>query len=363
MNERSRLKRRSLTLVGCGILLLCWTGSGWADEIRLKNGDRLTGGIVRGDRKTLQLKTEYAGVVTISMEAIERIVSEQPLYVALAEGTTIFGQLVPRAGGYEVVRKEAEAVPVESRAIEAIRSATEQATFERQRNPGWLDLWNGTIDFGYSLTTGNTRTNNLTLGGTLARQTSRDKTSLYATYINAQNKSQGIAETTANAIRGGGRFESSVSPRVSGFGFADLEYNQIQLLDLRTVLGGGLAWSAVKRERGQWQFFAGGSYNRESFATGAQRNSGEVLAGQDLTLQLNDRIHFRKRFQLFPNLTRTGQVRHTLDATVSTRITNWMNWSITTSNRYLSNPVSGARRNDLLLTTGVGISLRDLRFR
>ena len=117
------------------------------------------------------------------------------------------------------------------------------------------------------------------------------------------------------------------------------------------------------RERGQWQFFAGGSYNRESFATGVRRNSGEVLAGQDLTVQLNDRIHFRKRFQLFPNLTRTGQFRHTLDATVSTRITRWMNWSITTSNRYLSNPVSGARKNDLLLTTGVGISFRDLRFR
>ncbi len=364
MKEQATEKRgRIRILIGCGMLLLSWTGSGQADEVRLKNGDRLSGEIVRGDRKTLLLKTAYAGVVTISVEAIERIVSDQPVYVGVAEGATIFGQLVPREGGYEVVGKEARPIPVAARSIETIRSAAEQATFERLRNPGWLDLWNGEIDFGYSLTTGNTRTNNLTIGGTMGRQTSRDKTSLYATYINAQNKSRGIAETTANAIRGGGRYESSATSRLSSFGFADLEYNQIQLLDLRTVLGGGLAWSAVKRERGQWQFFAGGSYNRESFVTGDRRNSGEVLAGQDLTVQLNDRVHLRKRFQLFPNLTRTGQFRHTLDATVSTRITRWMNWSITTSNRYLSNPVSGARKNDLLLTTGVGISFRDLRFR
>jgi putative salt-induced outer membrane protein len=355
--------RRGSWLRGWSLLILL-TGGGFADEIRLKNGDRLSGSIVRGDQKVLILKTEYAGLVTISVEAIEQIVTAQSIYVSVAKGETLFGQLLAREGRYEVLGKEtASPVRVEAEAIEAIRSVAEQATFERLRNPGWLDLWNGGVDFGYSLTTGNTRTNNLTLGGTLGRQTPRDKTSFYATYINAQNKTRGIAETTANAIRGGGRYESSVSSRLSGFGFADLEYNQIQLLDLRTVLGGGLGWSVIKRERGQLQLFGGGSYNREAFATGLQRSSGEVLIGQDLTAQLNERIQFRERLQLFPNLTQSGEFRHTLDATLSTKITRWMNWSITASNRYLSNPVPGARNNDLLLTTGLGINFRNLRFR
>ena len=37
----------------------------FADQVSLKNGDRLTGTIVKSDAKTLVLKTEAAGDVTI----------------------------------------------------------------------------------------------------------------------------------------------------------------------------------------------------------------------------------------------------------------------------------------------------------
>ena len=36
----------------------------FADQVSLKNGDRLTGTIVKSDAKTLVLKTEAAGEVT-----------------------------------------------------------------------------------------------------------------------------------------------------------------------------------------------------------------------------------------------------------------------------------------------------------
>lgn len=41
-----------------------FTGTVLADEVTLKNGDRLTGTIVSSDTKTLVIKTEAAGVVT-----------------------------------------------------------------------------------------------------------------------------------------------------------------------------------------------------------------------------------------------------------------------------------------------------------
>lgn len=344
-----------------GICLI--SAAALADEIKLKNGDRLSGSIVKADGKTLTLKTDYAGVVTIAVEAIAQISTDQPLYVALAEGRTIMGQIATREGKYEVTGKEAAPVMVEPAGIEAIRSQPEQTAYERLQRPSWLELWNGGMDFGYSLTTGNTRTNNLALGANLGRQTRRDKTSLYAAFINAKNNSKGVTETTANAIRGGGRYEIGVTSRISAFGFADFEYNEIQLLDLRAVLGGGLGYYAVKNDRVQLQFFGGGSYNRESFSTGLKRNSAEILTGQDLSLRLSDRMMFKERFQFFPNMTESGEYRHTFDASLSTKITSWMNWSITASNRYLSNPVAGAKNNDLLLTTGVGISFSNLRFR
>lgn len=334
-----------------------------ADEVKLKNGDKLTGTIIKADAKTLTLKTDYAGAVTISTDAIAEVVSNEPLYVALNDGKTLVGKVATSGGKYEVETKETGKASGEMSAVQAIRSPAEQTAYERLQKPSWFDLWNGGLDFGYSLTTGNTRTNTLALGANLGRQTRRDKTSLYAAYINAKNKNNGTTETTANAIRGGGRYEISVTNRLFTFGFADFEYNQIQLLDLRSVLGGGLGYYAVKNDRVQLQLFGGGAYNRENFSTGLQRNSGEVFLGEDFQLRVSDRVTFKERFQLFPNLTNRGEYRHTFDSSLTTKVTNWMTWNVTASNRYISNPPPGSKNNDLLLTTGIGVSFTNFNFR
>jgi len=347
---------------------LCLSGLGTsaqvlADEIKLNNGDRITGAILKADGKTLTVKTDYAGTVTISTEAIAQISSEQPLYFALREGKTVVGTVATKEGKYEVSTKDANMIPLERGEVQAIRSKPEQDEYERSLSPGWLDRWSGGLDFGYSLTTGNTRTNTLALGSNLNRQTARDKTSLYAAYINAKNKNKGVTETTANAIRGGGRYEIGLTNRISSFSFADFEYNEIQLLDLRAVLGGGLGHYLLKSERAQFQVFGGGAYNRENFSDGTTRNSGEILAGEELSLKLSDRVLFRERLQFFPNLTNTGEYRVTFDASLNTKLTRWLSWQFTASNRYLSNPVLGSKNNDLLLTTGIGVAFSNFSFR
>lgn len=345
------------------VLMIVSVTSALADEVRLKNGDRLTGTIVKSDGKSLVLKTDYAGAVTISADQIERITSEQPLYFALADDKTVVGKVEAREGKYEVETKDAGKVEVAAGEVKAIRSEAEHEAYIASLNPSWFDRWNGGLDFGFNLTTGNTRTNTIALGSNLSRVTSRDKTALYAAFINAKNRNNGVTETTANAIRGGGRYEIGLTKRLSAFGFGDFEYNEIQLLDLRSVLGGGLGYDVIKNDRVVLQAFGGGSWNRENFSTGLRRNSGEILAGQDLTLRLSTRMLFKERFQYFPNMTETGEYRLTFDSTLSTKITSWMNWNVTVSDRYLSNPPLGSKNNDLLFTTGVGVSLTNFSFR
>ena len=60
-----------------------------ADQIRLKNGDQLSGQIIKADGKTLTLKTDYAGAINVSIQSIEQITSDQQLYVALNDGRTV----------------------------------------------------------------------------------------------------------------------------------------------------------------------------------------------------------------------------------------------------------------------------------
>ena len=56
------MKKMGMVLFLFGIL---FAGVAHADEVTLKNGDRLTGTIVRSDAKVLMIKSDFAGDVSI----------------------------------------------------------------------------------------------------------------------------------------------------------------------------------------------------------------------------------------------------------------------------------------------------------
>jgi outer membrane lipoprotein SlyB len=60
-----------------------------ADQVALKNGDRLTGSISKADGKELVIKTDYAGDVTVKFDAIQGITSAGDLHVVLSDGKTV----------------------------------------------------------------------------------------------------------------------------------------------------------------------------------------------------------------------------------------------------------------------------------
>ena len=62
------------TVLISGFLCLSATAAE-ADQLTLKNGDRLTGTIVKCDLKTLLLKTDFAGDINLQWDAVTSIVS------------------------------------------------------------------------------------------------------------------------------------------------------------------------------------------------------------------------------------------------------------------------------------------------
>jgi putative salt-induced outer membrane protein YdiY len=349
------------------IMFLCFicavfSAQGFADEVKLKNGDRLTGTILKSDGKSLTLKSEFLGTVNINWEAVDQITAGQPLYLSLADGQTVVGTVEGSAEKYEVATREAGTLSVAKSSIRTIRNNEEQTAYlaeiDRLRNPGLLDLWVGSFDAGLSLTRGNAETNTFTISANATRATTRDKISAYAAVIkaDARSRASGLKEDTANAIRGGGRYEINLTPRTFAFGFSDLEFDEFQKLDLRMVLGGGAGWHAIKNERTLFDVFGGGSFNKEYFSTGLKRSTGEILIGEELTHRLSDRMNLKERLVFFPNLKDTGEFRMNFDTSLVTRLNRWLSWQITFSDRYLSNPVTDAKNNDVLLTTGIQLN-------
>ena len=78
--------------------------------------------------------------------------------------------------------------------------------------------------------------------------------------------------------------------------------------------------------------------------------------GDDFNYKLSARTSFIETFRMFNNLSDTGQYRMNADVGAATQLTKWLTWNISLSDRYLSNPVPGFKKNDFLYSTGLGFS-------
>src|SRR5437764_617231 len=158
-------------LMICSFLLcipILFSPSTWADQLILKNGDRVTGRIVRKDGKKITIKTELFGVVTTSWDQVQSVTTDQPLTVVLENNKTLQGTLATTAGKIEVSAPGTK-VAVTSGEISALRNAEEQGAYDRLQHPGWRELWAGAVSVGLAGASGNARTLTFTTAVNAAR--------------------------------------------------------------------------------------------------------------------------------------------------------------------------------------------------
>lgn len=329
-----------------------------ADQVVLRNGDRVTGSIVKKDGKTLTIKTAFFGTVTVAWEQVESFKSDAPLNVVLPDGNTVQATLQTVEGKVQFKETRQDFIPAD---LVTIRNADEQAAYERLLNPGWADLWAGTATIGFAGTRGNTQTGTFTVALNAARITNTDKTRVYFNAVKASALINQVQADTAQAFRGGFGYNHAISSRLFVNTFNDYEYDRFQNLDLRFVLGGGLGCGAWKGERGQVELVGGAAYNRENFSPPAPasqftRNSAEAYWGGDWSYKLSAATSLVQNFRMFHNLSDTAERRMNIDLGANTRLLKWLIWNVGVSDRYLSKPVVGRKTNDLMYTTGIGVS-------
>jgi putative salt-induced outer membrane protein YdiY len=328
----------------------------WADVITMKNGDRVTGSIVKKSGKDITIKTDKFGVVTADWGEVESVKSDKPVNLVLQDGRTVQGTLATVDNRVEVTATDTT-IKVAPAEIATIRDAAEQQAYERLLHPGWGELWTGTGTIGFAGTSGNAKTRTFTTGVDAARLPNTDNTSVYFNLIPASALSNAQSASTAQAVRGGIGYDHDVSPRLFVGLFNDYEYDRFQDLDLRFVLGGGFGFHAVKTERSRLDLMGGAAFNRSSYSTPETRKSAELYWGNEYSLKLNAATSLVQSFRMFNDISHTGDYRVNFDVGASTKLSKWLTWNVSLSDRYLNNPAPGRKTNDLLYTTGIGITI------
>jgi putative salt-induced outer membrane protein YdiY len=135
----------------------------------------------------------------------------------------------------------------------------------------------------------------------------------------------------------------------------DLFNDRFQDLDLRTVLGVGAGYHAIKNPHTTFDVLFGGAFNREFFTT-SNRSSAEVLLGETLTHKFFASSSFNESLFFYPNLSSTGNYRSTVSLGLATKLTKILSWQTSFNDYYLSDPVPGKKSNDLILSTGLRLT-------
>jgi putative salt-induced outer membrane protein len=351
------------------IVFLGVASGAFADQITLKNGDHLSGTIVKSDGKTLVLHTEFAGDVTVQFAAITQITSDKPLHVALKDGQTVVGAITTSDGKIEIAMKSGAPVEAPKESVVAIRNDADQLAYEKTIHPSLLQGWNGGANVGFSLTRGNSQTENLSLAFNAARATKTDKLSMYTNAVYGTNN-LAVPSTTANTEAGGIRYDRNINPRMFGFVGTDFMSNALQGLNLRSVGSVVLGYHAIKSDRTTLDFLAGGNFTNENYTqtvtnptpppptltSKVVHNFAGLTLGEELTHKLGKSTVLAQKLYFYPNLTQTGEYRGTFDLGLVTKISRWLGWQNQFSDIYVSNPPPGAKKNDVVLTTGLNFS-------
>ena len=352
----------------CALLVfVALSSTVFADQITLKNGDRLTGTIVKSDGKTLVLHTDVAGDVTLQYDNIDTIKSETVLHVSLKGGKTAIGPVTTTDGKLVIATKTAGTVEA---AKEEVTSIRDEQSYERSEHPGLMHGWNGGVDVGFSVARGNAETENLALAFNAIHPTLHDKITLYASSINTKND-LATPSDVASLQQGGIRYDRDLRPRLFVFAGADFMANALQFLDLRGVYTGGFGFHVVKSEKTILNILGGVNYTHETYSNGplvigsvppvyasyGKTNKFAALTlGEELTHKLGKGTVLTESSYFYPDLQDTSQYRWTLTAGTVTKISKWLGWQNQFGDIYVTNPPFTAKKNDVVFTTGLNIA-------
>jgi len=324
-----------------------------AEQVTLKNGDRLTGAIVSMDGKKLVVNTSYAGDVSIDWAEVSAFTSDKPLVITRTDKQVLSGTVATE--GQDVMISSSQGSQKLSLAdVSSMRSPADQAAYEKSLHPGMLEGWAGGGSFGFALARGNSQTTNLALGFDATRKTAKDEWVVDAASIYSSDAN--LNATTANSFQGLIRYDHNLTKRLFAYAAFAGGYDALQNLNYRISPNGGLGFHAIASDRTTLDLLGGFGYTRESYTTGLTNNLLTATLGDEFAFKLTKSTSVIQNLYYLPALNNTSIYHVTGNFGIATKINGWLTSNLNFNDRYNSAPVLGNKKNDILFTAGVGFT-------
>lgn len=357
---RSQLgKFLTKAILAIAYLLALGANAARADVVTLKNGDRVTGTLVSVKGGTLELKSDVLGDLMIPLAKVATLAVEKPVAVVVKGQAAMIGQLELTDSGNWSVTANGKSQSIPEAAPELVMPAEAYQALMEHNAPIWKD-WKGAASLGYSVQRGDENTSSFAT--TVAAVRERPATPIFERHWRTNfnlstllsHDTQAGASITSNTLTTAIRQDYLFSASNFAFGLAEIDHVGAQGLYLRQTYGGGLGHDLIKTPRATFSVLGGMTFVHEKFFTGEYDQSASAFIGERFGYQLSKAVRIDHSFNIYPNLSATGQYRFDTTTTLSARLSKRFSLNTGVVDLYLSNPAMGSEQNNIAFTTGLG---------
>ena len=353
------------------------------DVVIFKNGDQLTGTLVRGEGNNVIFKSDIVGEVTISMDKVKELRTNGSFTVLKKDekitrtskqpGNIIFGEdnvtVTPPNGAPETVANKDLAYIIDS------------ATYNKEviDNPGIWYGWNGSLTGGATVLQSTSFGQTLTAGISLIRAIptvpylpprTRTTFDLRQTYgkltqptrfpllhgSNPPDCQDAVAKT--NIFHTDFEHDKYFTSRMFVFAGLQLDHNFSQGLDFGQIYGVGLGGTAIKDAKQQLDLRADIHYQRQNFAPPTPNEDliGSSF-GEAYSRTLPGKMLFTQSGTFIQSWNNTNAWSAIAAAGLALPVYHRFSLSVSILNNYLSNPAIGFDNNSFQFVSGITYTL------
>jgi putative salt-induced outer membrane protein YdiY len=194
-----------------------------ADEVVMKNGDKITGKILDLSGGKLRIETAHSGVIVVAWAQVSTLKTDAPVKIKLLSGEFVEGTIAGQDGKLTVGGQE---VPVDS-----VKTFNEPPV-----------AWHGGVDLAARTTDGNTHNTSMLLAADAVRASEKDRITLKAVFRYGETN-RFITERNSY---GQGKYDYLFTETLYGYGSLELQSDKFKDLTLRWIVSAGVGTIVVK---------------------------------------------------------------------------------------------------------------------
>ncbi len=240
-----------------------------ADVVTTTDGARLTGTIEKVTPKEVELKTSYAGTLTIAMEQVASYSTDAALTTQLKDSTTVTG----------VTALEQKTIRVDGASIASSAALDQlQASWVAGTTPppeSLFDTRHWVYQVGVDLTgkSGNSDEQTTNLVTDMRLVSKKDELRFYGSYETAEQDGNKTSDQTI----GGASYTAFMYDPWGWYVRGELEKDKFEDIDLRTTLAAGGTWRPINTDDRTLRFWLGLGYRHESYDNDVESDGSATL--------------------------------------------------------------------------------------